>query len=182
MCSGHACSCRSFPLRGAAAIGATVHSASLPAGDRRRLAWRARSGTGPALTGLGQGSRLSGTHGVVRHFWSSISAKLLAPAERFKRSRSLYDRCRVTMLRELNDDHASIRPRRGAFSTSVGQHREFHCFFPARMARRSSASHLSSGRGGDCFRDPFLPNNSSAFAYQPKHPLAKSVRHPLVNQ
>jgi len=39
-----------------------------------------------------------------------------------------------------------------------------------------------SGRNGVCVRDPFLPNNSSAFAYQPKHPLAKSVRHPLVNQ
>jgi hypothetical protein len=39
-----------------------------------------------------------------------------------------------------------------------------------------------SGRAGVCERDPFLPNNSSAFAYQPKHPLAKSVRHPLVNQ
>ena len=41
---------------------------------------------------------------------------------------------------------------------------------------------MSSGRGGDCFRDPFLPNNSSAFAWpiQPNHPLAKSVRHPLV--
>jgi|SRR6266436_885272 len=37
-----------------------------------------------------------------------------------------------------------------------------------------------SGRNGVCVRDPFLPNNSSAFAYQPKHPLAKSVRHPLV--
>jgi len=39
-----------------------------------------------------------------------------------------------------------------------------------------------SGRNGVCVRDPFLPNNSSAFAYQPKHPLAKSVRRPLVNQ
>ena len=33
---------------------------------------------------------------------------------------------------------------------------------------------MSSGRGGDCFRDPFLPNNSSAFAYQPKHPLRRA--------
>src|SRR6266481_4042323 len=62
--------------------------------------------------------------------------------ERFKRSRSVSDRCRVAMLRKLNDDHTSTRLRHGAFSTSVGQHREFHCFFPARMARRSSASHL----------------------------------------
>jgi hypothetical protein len=27
---------------------------------------------------------------------------------------------------------------------------------------------MSSGRGGDCYRDPFLNNNSSAYAYQPK--------------
>jgi hypothetical protein len=33
-------------------------------------------------------------------------------------------------------------PQRGAFPSSVGQHREFHCFFPAWMVRRSSASHL----------------------------------------
>jgi hypothetical protein len=148
------------------------------------------------------------------------------------------------MLRKLKDDHTSIRPRRGAFSTSVGQHREFHCFFTARMARRSSASHvarrtetstetitdktgrkkdetaleiercalsalafvamatpasageycrkdvtsavvscsfdtlaqsqdMSSGRGGDCFRDPFLPATSSAYAYQPTHLRSK---------
>ena len=27
---------------------------------------------------------------------------------------------------------------------------------------------MSSGRGGDCYRDPFLPNASSAYAYAPK--------------
>ena len=31
-----------------------------------------------------------------------------------------------------------------------------------------------SGRNGVCARDPFLPNNSSAFAYQPKHPLRRA--------
>jgi hypothetical protein len=39
-----------------------------------------------------------------------------------------------------------------------------------------------SGRSGVCERDPFLPDNSSAFAYQPKHPLAKRVRRPVGNQ
>ena len=32
---------------------------------------------------------------------------------------------------------------------------------------------MSSGRGGDCFRDPFLPATSSAYAYQPKHLRSK---------
>jgi hypothetical protein len=32
---------------------------------------------------------------------------------------------------------------------------------------------MSSGRGGDCYRDPFLSNSSSAYAYQPKQPLSK---------
>jgi len=32
---------------------------------------------------------------------------------------------------------------------------------------------MSSGRGGDCFRDPFLPAISSAYAYQPKHLRSK---------
>jgi hypothetical protein len=27
---------------------------------------------------------------------------------------------------------------------------------------------MSSGRGGDCFRDPFLPDGSNALAYAPK--------------
>jgi hypothetical protein len=32
---------------------------------------------------------------------------------------------------------------------------------------------MSSGRGGDCFRDPLLPATSSAYAYQPKHLRSK---------
>jgi len=28
---------------------------------------------------------------------------------------------------------------------------------------------MSSGRGGSCYRDPFLTDTSSAYAYQPKH-------------
>ena len=32
---------------------------------------------------------------------------------------------------------------------------------------------MSSGRGGDCYRDPFLPNRSDALAYVPKHSHAK---------
>jgi len=39
---------------------------------------------------------------------------------------------------------------------------------------------MSAGRGGDCYRDPFLPNNSDALAYQPKH-HAKNVRKPVEN-
>jgi hypothetical protein len=27
-----------------------------------------------------------------------------------------------------------------------------------------------SGRGGDCFRDPFLKDSNNAYAYQPKYP------------
>jgi hypothetical protein len=141
--------------------------------------------------------------------------------------------------------------RRSAFSSSVGQHREFHYFFLARLARRSGVSHvdfgaetstgsvterekkmkqflkwsaapiaalsalafvaiatpasayeycrkdvssamvscsfdtlaqckdMASGRGGDCFRDPFLPAVSSAYAYQPKHLRSKK---PVANQ
>jgi len=45
---------------------------------------------------------------------------------------------------------------------------------------------MSAGRGGSCYRDPFLTDTSNAYAYQPKHPLSKKgVRHvktPLVNQ
>jgi Protein of unknown function (DUF3551) len=33
---------------------------------------------------------------------------------------------------------------------------------------------MSSARGGDCYRDPFLPASSSVYAYQPKYPQAKS--------
>jgi len=32
---------------------------------------------------------------------------------------------------------------------------------------------MSSGRGGSCFRDPFLVDTMSAYAYQSKHPLSK---------
>jgi hypothetical protein len=41
---------------------------------------------------------------------------------------------------------------------------------------------MSAGRGGDCYRDPFLGNSSSAYAYQPKPPHAKSTRKPVANQ
>jgi len=37
---------------------------------------------------------------------------------------------------------------------------------------------MSSGRGGDCFRDPFLPETSKALAYAPK---AKHLIHRLKN-
>jgi hypothetical protein len=44
---------------------------------------------------------------------------------------------------------------------------------------------MSSGRGGSCFRDPFLVD-TSAYAYQPKHALSKSVirraKKPIENQ
>jgi hypothetical protein len=33
---------------------------------------------------------------------------------------------------------------------------------------------MSSGRGGDCYRDPFLPAISSAYAYQPRHPFKEA--------
>jgi hypothetical protein len=32
---------------------------------------------------------------------------------------------------------------------------------------------MSSGRGGSCYRDPFLTDTSSAYAYQPKHLRSK---------
>jgi hypothetical protein len=35
---------------------------------------------------------------------------------------------------------------------------------------------MSSGRGGSCYRDPFLVDTMSAYAYQPKHPLSKKGR------
>jgi hypothetical protein len=38
---------------------------------------------------------------------------------------------------------------------------------------------MSSGRGGDCFRDPFLPAIGNAYAYQPKHIRSKK---PVANQ
>jgi hypothetical protein len=33
---------------------------------------------------------------------------------------------------------------------------------------------MSAGRGGTCYRDP-LVNDTSAYAYQPKHPLPKKA-------
>src|SRR5438445_11152231 len=44
---------------------------------------------------------------------------------------------------------------------------------------------MSSGRGGTCYRDPLL-TDTSAYAYQPKHPLPKRVivraKKPVENQ
>ena len=37
---------------------------------------------------------------------------------------------------------------------------------------------MSSGRGGDCLRDPFLANPTNAYAYQPKH---SKVKKPAAN-
>jgi hypothetical protein len=39
---------------------------------------------------------------------------------------------------------------------------------------------MSSGRGGNCYRDPFLSN--SAYAYQPKPSHSKKVAKPVANQ
>jgi hypothetical protein len=45
---------------------------------------------------------------------------------------------------------------------------------------------MSAGRGGDCYRDPFLANTSNALAYQPKSSPAKSAarraKTPVGNQ
>jgi len=41
---------------------------------------------------------------------------------------------------------------------------------------------MSAGRGGDCYRDPYLTDASSALAYQPKSSIAKSVRKPVQNR
>jgi hypothetical protein len=40
---------------------------------------------------------------------------------------------------------------------------------------------MSSGRGGDCYRDPFLTNTSSALAYQPKHAPVHRARKSVGN-
>jgi hypothetical protein len=44
---------------------------------------------------------------------------------------------------------------------------------------------MSAGRGGDCYRDPFLTDTSNAYAYQPKHPHSKAgaqrANGPVVN-
>jgi hypothetical protein len=41
---------------------------------------------------------------------------------------------------------------------------------------------MSAGRGGDCYRDPFLTDTNNAYAYQPKHSQAKGVRKAAQNQ
>jgi hypothetical protein len=41
---------------------------------------------------------------------------------------------------------------------------------------------MSAGRGGDCYRDPFLADTGNALAYFPKHSQAKSARKPVENQ
>jgi Protein of unknown function (DUF3551) len=41
---------------------------------------------------------------------------------------------------------------------------------------------MSSGRGGSCTRDPFLPTASDALAYQPKHSGSKGARKPVQNR
>jgi hypothetical protein len=44
---------------------------------------------------------------------------------------------------------------------------------------------MSAGRGGTCYRDP-LVTDTSAYAYQPKHPLPKKAilraKKPVENQ
>ena len=44
---------------------------------------------------------------------------------------------------------------------------------------------MSAGRGGDCYRDPFLTDTSNAYAYQPKHLHSKAgaqrANGPVVN-
>jgi len=39
---------------------------------------------------------------------------------------------------------------------------------------------MSSGRGGDCYRDPFLTSN--VLAYLPKHLHSKTVRRSVKNR
>src|SRR3977135_2117484 len=45
---------------------------------------------------------------------------------------------------------------------------------------------MSSGRGGTCYRDPWLVDTNNAYAYQPKHSLSKTgarrVRTPVENR
>jgi hypothetical protein len=41
---------------------------------------------------------------------------------------------------------------------------------------------MVAGRVGTCIRDPFLPDNSSAFAYQPKHGHSNGVKKSTGNQ
>lgn len=44
---------------------------------------------------------------------------------------------------------------------------------------------MSSGRGGNCFENPFPEGgsaSSSAYAYQPKHHASRGARKPVENQ
>jgi hypothetical protein len=49
---------------------------------------------------------------------------------------------------------------------------------------------MSSGRGGDCYPNPFPSgsassasnNNGNSYAYQPKHPHSKSARKPVEDR
>jgi hypothetical protein len=44
---------------------------------------------------------------------------------------------------------------------------------------------MSSGRGGSCYENPFPEGgsaSSSAYAYQPKHPVSKPARRPVDNR
>jgi hypothetical protein len=41
------------------------------------------------------------------------------------------------------------------------------------FATMEQCQEMSSGRGGDCTRDPFLANPSDALAYLPKHAKGK---------
>jgi hypothetical protein len=51
---------------------------------------------------------------------------------------------------------------------------------------------MSSGRGGDCYPNPFPSSsasssssgnsNSNSYAYHPKHPLSKSARKPVEDR
>jgi Protein of unknown function (DUF3551) len=43
---------------------------------------------------------------------------------------------------------------------------------------------MSSGRGGSCYRDPFLVDTSNALAYQPKHSKSgiRRAKTPVGNQ
>jgi hypothetical protein len=49
---------------------------------------------------------------------------------------------------------------------------------------------MSSGRGGDCYPNPFpsgsassaSSSNGSSYAYQPKHPHSKSARKPVEDR
>jgi hypothetical protein len=49
---------------------------------------------------------------------------------------------------------------------------------------------MSSGRGGDCYPNPFPSgsassasnNTGNSYAYQPKHPHSKSARKPVENR